>query len=285
MILDKSFKVFKKWKGPAVMGLVFCALFAVVCSDLTGFETRIPDASDVERITVSDLSSSWDNSRDFGFETDDPERTGDLLVLHRAAVDQRPGGGEPSGTNGYVDLTLIYHLRSGGTLSRQYSFAIEPGPVDQEGSPAWALERIYGDQALMRERCGFDEPEDQLAWVNYTNRDWWDSEKQDEEAEPTPEYEYGRTYGQMTFDGADARALLAAARADFDAGRLEQCHVGQYQETLRTLNFVYEGDRGRARNVEITVPDTAAETLAALERLIPAFLEHEGFTGTEQALG
>ncbi len=283
MILEKSFRVFKKWKGPAVMGLVFCALFAVVCFDLTGFETRIPEASDVERITVSDLSSSWDDGSYFGFETDDPERIEDLIILHRAAVDQRDRGGVPGGTNGYVNLTLTYHLRSGGTLSRDYSFTIEPGLVDQEGSPAWALERLYyGDPELMKERYGFYEPEDQLAWVAYTNRDWWDSENQDEDAELTPEWQYGRTYGQMTFTGADARALLEAAKADFAAGRLGQTHVGQHQETLRTLNFVYEGG---VRSVEIPVPDTATETVAALERIIPAFLEHEGFTGTEQASG
>ncbi len=289
MILDKSFRVFKKWKGPAVMGLVFCALFAVVCFDLTGYETRVPDASNVASVTVPDLYSSWDKGNYTGFETDDPERIADLIILHRAAVDQRDSGSAPTApndTSGSTKLTLVYHLKSGGTLSRSYYFSIDSALTGQEGSPAWALERVYSDPALMEERYGFHEPEDQLIYVDYTNRDWWNSEEEDGDAEPTPEYEYGRIYGQMTFDGVDARALLTAAKADFAAGRLGQFHVGQYPETLRTLNFVYEGDTGlRAGNVEIPVADTATETLAVLERLIPAYLEHEGFTGTEQVLG
>ncbi len=283
MILDKSFKVFKKWKGPAVMGLVFCALFAVVCFDLTGYETRVPEAADVDSVIVTYLSSSWDNGSS-GFETSDPARIGDLIILHKAAVDQRDRGGVPGGTHGSVNLTLVYRLKSGGTLSRDYSFAIEPGPVDQEGSPAWALERIYSDPALIAARFGFDQAAEALHHVNYVDHDWYDNEKLEEGAELTPEYKYGQTYGSMTFTGTDARALLEAAKADFAAGRLGQFHVGQHQETRRTLDFTYRDEEGFLHDMEVTVPDTAAETLAALERIIPAFLEHEGFTGTEQVL-
>ncbi len=295
MILDKSFKVFKKWKGPVVMGLVFCALFAVVCFDLTGFETRVPDAADVESVSVSDLSSSWDSRWASEFETSDPARIGDLIILHRAAVDQRDGW-EPTGSEdiGDVDLELSYHLKSGGTLTRRYGFYLDPGRVDEQGSPAWALERIYGDPALMAADLGFDRAAETLHHVIYTDRDWFDSDKYAEGTpediaagvqELTPEYEYGRTYGQMTFTGMDARALLDAAKADFAAGRLGQFHVGQYQETRRTLDFTYQNEEGSLSSARVTVPDTATETLAALERIIPAFLEHEGFTGTEQALG
>ena len=286
MILDKSFRVFKKWKGPAVMGLVFCALFAVICFDLTGFETRIPAAADVESVTVIDLNSSWDTGIDPAFETDDPARIEDLIILHRAAVDQRDGW-EPIGNGdaGYVELDLSYHLKSGGTLTRSYGFYLDPGRVDEEGSPAWALERLYSDPALMAANFGFDRAVESLHHVNYTDRDWFDSEKLDEDGELTPEYEYGQIYGLMTFTGADARALLDAAKADFAAGRLGQFHVGQEASAPRSLGFIYRDEEGFLRDAEVTVPDTATETLAALERLIPEFLEHEGFTGTEQAPG
>ncbi len=296
MILDKSFKVFKKWKGPLVMGLVFCALFAVVCFDLTGFETRVPEASDVERVTVSDLNSSWDDGYFyFGFETDDAERIEDLIILHRAAVDQRDGW-EPIGTEdvGHVTLRLSYHLKSGGTLTRSYGFYLDSRRVNEEGSPAWALERIYGDPALMASSFGFDWAVNELLQVAYTNQDWFDSDQYVEGApediaagvqELTPEWQYGRTYGQMTFTGADARALRDAARADFDAGRLGRFHVGQSPDSRRHLTFYYQEEDGRASAVRAAAPDTATEILAALERIIPAFLEHEGFTGAEQAQG
>lgn len=295
MILDKSFRVFKKWKGPAVMGLVFCALFAVICFDLTGFETRIPAAADVESVTVLDLDSSWDPGVDPTFETDDPERIEDLIILHRAAVDQRDEDGAPSETAGYVDLKLTYHLKSGGTLTRSYFFDVDSALAGQEGSPAWALRRIYEDRALMRMFYGFDKPVDDLEYVSYENRDWFDSDQYAEGTpediaagvqELTPEYEYGRTHGQMIFDGADARALLDAAKADFAAGRLGWPRVGQETSAPRSLSFAYRvGSDGRMWMCYVEVPETATETFAALERIIPAFLEHEGFTGTEQALG
>lgn len=50
MILDKTFRVFRKWPGAAAVAAVFVALFLVVGFDLTGYETRIPDPASVERV-------------------------------------------------------------------------------------------------------------------------------------------------------------------------------------------------------------------------------------------
>ncbi len=278
MILDKSFKVFRKWKGPVVMGLVFCALFAVVRFDLTGFETRVPETADVERVTIDDLRGTWSGNDWYGVDTGNPERVRDFVILHRAAVDQRDGWTDRLNENvGYAEMTLTYHLKSGGTLTREYSFYIDAGRVNEEGSPAWALERIYADRELIRMGSGLDQITGELESVSYENEDWWNREELDENGELTPEWEFARRNGAMSFYGPEARELLEAALADFDAGRLAAPHVGQERATARSLSFEMQAeDGGRPRRVQVEIPETATEVIAVLDRLIPELVSSLG---------
>ena len=52
MLLDKSFRVLRYWKGAAAVAGVFTALFLVVGFDLTGFETRVPDPDQVDYVEL-----------------------------------------------------------------------------------------------------------------------------------------------------------------------------------------------------------------------------------------
>ena len=269
MLLDKSFRVFHKWKGAAAVTGVFVVMFLVVGFDLTGYETRVPEAAQVEGVYLSGLSAdTLGDDGDYVYlnlgEDDHDQAVIELLtVLHRGAVEQRgraPGG--EGWISGYLDLT--YTLKDGSTLSRRYdNLWLNAGEARQEGTASWAMEQLLEDREFYWQVYGFDSLEENLAkpdWrlseVEYDNYDY--------------ETNYDRDPAQYYY-GKDAQALLAAVKEDFFAGRIgvrelagRDYNTRQYD---RTLCFEAENGEGYLNRVRIFVQDSASSTLAVLERL------------------
>lgn len=89
MLLDKTFRVFRRWKGAVAVVAVFIALFLVVGFDLTGYETRVPDPAQVASVEIGRLRS-------------EPNDDGSFLVRRG---DRGPGGdrlGSPSSTRRWM---------------------------------------------------------------------------------------------------------------------------------------------------------------------------------------
>ena len=266
MLLQKSFKVFKKWKGAAAVTAVFIALFLVVGFDLTGFEARVPDPASVESVNVYGLEAMYfqDDGDHFAGNITDPELIRLVTLIHKAASEQ----GDMDGIGGAgttTSLNVTYKLKNGGTLSRRYYWVwILPDEVDQEGTAAWALQRIYENKELCWQMYGFDRLEDYLAqggrldratyesYSGYTD-DWMDKE--------------------IVFYGNDTMALLAAVKEDFFAGRIGARRVveDEYKWTRdidACIHFSSDSrdDKG-GYYIRITVSDTATSTLAAMEEM------------------
>ena len=212
MLLDKSFRVLRKWKGPAAVAGVFALLFLVAGFDLTGYETRIPAAESVESLEVSGLEGSpyLDDDGDYimGLEITDPAQIEQFIDLHRAAVDQRDDNGVDAAA--VARVSLKYTLTGGSTLSRQYWVVLRPGDLDREGSAAWAVQRLYDNRELYWRVYGFDGLEQSIALEggrleSAELRHWRENQGQGS---------YVAGYG------ADARALLDAVEEDFRAGRI-----------------------------------------------------------------
>ena len=271
MLLQKSFKVFGKWKGAAAVTAVFIALFCVVGFDLTGYETRIPDPSDVKSVTVSglDVMHLGDDGDRFDYlNITDPEQIRLITLVHKAAVEQRDWTWETSsGTTTYLYMT--YHLKNGGTLTRSYNWIwVTPSEVEQEGTAAWAIQQLYNNRALCWRMYGFDKLEDYLAnggrlaqvEYNFYNKEvgWRDAA-----------YYYG----------GDAEALFAAVKEDFFAGRIGARQVSSNgdkwgndssYEYLYFIASTQESNDYKFYNTNIAVSGTATSTRAALEELAPA---------------
>ena len=263
MLLDKSFRVFKKWKGAAVMAGVFALLFCAVGFDLTGFETRVPSPDQVEYVAyhgggTTNLADGGDYLA-VSVDGENPEALQRFILLHQAAVEQRDGYDISPRTTVGVNFTLFYQLKNGSILSRRYYVYADPEEADQEGSAAWVFQQMYGDRELYWKGYGFEEAERRMAEEDYRLR----------EAACRMDDEDNAYYG-----GRDAQALYEAVKEDFQAGRIGVRRVEDWAERkngARNLVFQFSDEEDWGFQIDIRVQDTASSTLAVL-----AELEQEG---------
>ncbi len=262
MLLDKSFRVFRKWKGGLAVAGVFVLLFLVVGFDLTGFETRVPDPDQVDYVELegANLCSLADGADYLWAEEGGPEFVKYAVLLHQAAVDQR-GDRPQSGTVTETNLRLTYHMKDGSTLSRRYyPVYVAPGEADREGTAAWAIQQLYGDRELYWKAYGFEEAERRMAEEGYRLR-----EVSYENYQRDPGTDQVLYYG-----GANAQALYQAVKEDFQAGRIGVRRVEDWDSRIngpRNLQFQFSNDTNASLWIEIRVQDTASSTLAALAEL------------------
>ena len=159
MLLKKSFRVFKAWKGAAAMTAVLLVLCLACLLDLFGVEGRVPDPSRVESVQVYlDMGYPYDGGREFSAVLTDPEQIKKIVALHQAIVDNRDS--EPRGVDGendYITIYPSYTLSGGGTLNRRYaSIPIHAGDLDTPGTVAYAMKQIIEDRELVEMAYDFD---------------------------------------------------------------------------------------------------------------------------------
>ena len=246
MLLDKSFRVWRHWKGAVGVSLVFAALFAVVGLDLTGFETRVPQAQDVAEVTIRGLEGNpWDSGANAEATLDDPEDVAAVVALHQEAVSQREV--EPSAGVSTVSFQVRYRLRNGATLSRRYSLTLEGAAADQ-------AQTLRNDPEVILQSYGFTEMERQGGQIFLA--EWSGGEE------------------TVTTYGSQAQLVLDGVLEDIRAGRLgrreltaqtqDEAQLRLYLE-WRLSGWEYGEDYYRA--MDIIVPDTASSTLAAMEQM------------------
>lgn len=130
MLLKKSFRVFKAWRGCVVLLVLVAVGLASLRMDAFGFVTRVPAANRVASVTVDGMGSyPYDEGRNFGFETDDPALIEKVIALHQGFVDQHkdPSAGEPGSSSDYIRFHVTYTLSNGATLRRSYGFSVWQG--------------------------------------------------------------------------------------------------------------------------------------------------------------
>ena len=162
MLLRKSFRVFKRWKGAVVMPVVLLALCLACELDLFGVERRVPSVDDVKMLSVY-LETGYpsDSGKYYTAELTDPDTIQKFLALHRAIVDDRDRldsdspGFQPG--NDYTYVNLRYTLKGGGTLTRQYySLPLYREDLDREGSFTNQFRQLCGDRELVAHAYRFE---------------------------------------------------------------------------------------------------------------------------------
>lgn len=282
MLLKKSFRVLRAWKGCAV--LLVCVALGVTALhfDLTGYAKRIPAADQVQSVALSGYGTyPYDDGRQMNLEgLTDPETIQSVLALHRAFVEDHfaTTAGDLSETE-FLSLTVTYKLRSGATLSRRYSTSA----VGRGSALAQAAEALYCDPAVALANYGLDEVEpEKLTAVTISNL--WEPERRRSYTIDAQDLDLTGT----GFANSQAlyQALYQAVRLDFEQGALGRRYLFNYDperlaNTYTTdLVFHWEGKTYFSRNsdgatysysttetLSVTLTPQAANTLELLTRL------------------
>ena len=160
MLLKKSFRVLKAWKGGAVMAAVVLVLCLVCLSDVLGVVSRVPNPEKVQSVYVQiGMGYPYDSGNQLRREITDPAQIEKIVALHQAIVDNRDSeeyAGHRS-ENDYTSVCLSYTLTGGGSLDRNYhSVPIAGDDLDAQGTVAYAMRQILEDRALVAMAYGFD---------------------------------------------------------------------------------------------------------------------------------
>ena len=128
MLLKKSFRVWKAWRGCAVLLVLVAVGLTSLRMDAFGFVTRVPNPNKVDHILVDGMGSyPYDEGRNFEFETEDTALIEKTIALHRAIVNEHkdPQLG-PGSHMDYIRLHVTYTLSSGATMRRDYGISLNP---------------------------------------------------------------------------------------------------------------------------------------------------------------
>ncbi len=159
MLLKKSFRVFRAWKGAAVMAAVLLALCLGCLADVFGVAGRVPAPGQVTSVEVTlDMGYPSDGGRSLGAYLDDPNQIQIITALHQAIVDNRDREGlDLDSDNDYTSAYLTYQLSNGSELRRRYAgVSIRAGDLDTPGTVAHAMQQLLADRELVATAYGFD---------------------------------------------------------------------------------------------------------------------------------
>ena len=142
MLLEKSFRVFRYWKGCVPFLAALVVLMCVMEFDLTGFERRVPDEDAVASVGIWGIDTKPYDTANYGATVSaDPEVIRAVLAAHQAIVEnkdaieavQSDGIGDwwtedeaeySVQTRGYSGFQVVYTLENGKSLSRDYAYNI-----------------------------------------------------------------------------------------------------------------------------------------------------------------
>ena len=160
MLLKKSFRVFKAWKGGAVMTGVMLALCLVCFLDLFGMVERVPSPGRVEYVDVTiSMGYPYDSGANLTGLIHDPAQIEQITALHQAIVDNHEDleYRRHDSEGDYTSAYLTYHLSNGSEVRRRYrSIPFHSGDTDTPGTVAYAMAQLTGDRELVAKAYDFD---------------------------------------------------------------------------------------------------------------------------------
>lgn len=234
MLLTKSVRVLRYWKGAGAVALTFLVLFAVVKLDLTGYVNRVPDPAQVESVEVTGLSDlmsgsvfSSNGTRNQVVLTDQ-ESIALVTQLHQDVLAQRDVDSSTLGDYFSPQLTLTYNLNTAPPIQRQYDFYLSYGDRNQEDTLTYRLIQLLNRPDVLKSTYGLDQIQKWEASGYTLSRatvDNW----------PSSDGLY--TYTELS--RSQAQGLIQALLSDIDQGNLHQDPwegSGRYLVTLSWVN-------------------------------------------------
>ena len=262
MLLKKTFRVFKAWRGCAVLLVLVAIGLTSLRMDAFGFVTRIPNPNKVASVTVDGMGSyPYDEGRNFEFTTEDAGLIEKTIALHRGFVDQHrnPSSGEPLSHADYIRLNVEYKLTNGTVLRRRYGFSVWPGSKLEQ--PA---RDFYCDPKVAQLSYGMEEIDPTYLDNVEVSSMWNTTSKKNEyysltEHIPVPEQQ------------AALLAIYDAVMLDFEQGNLGKRYLfdledGRQNNTCTTDLVIYWNEPYGAKGTSPRV--TAMEAATSYSRAI-----------------
>ena len=205
MLLQKSFRVLKAWKGGVALGAVLLLLCLSVQFDWYGYETRVPEAGQVESVSVYGLGGAPYDSGTGSLELTAPEDIERVIQLHRAAIQAEPEQYDGRNTDSYLYFSLTYYLSDGSTMKRSYDgLPLREADLETEGTLTWTAEQMTGNREYVAQMYGFQEVEQGRLVEAYLEQVW---------------NTQTRSYETVYIDGS-AQRLWEAVKQDFAEGTI-----------------------------------------------------------------
>ena len=163
MLIKKSFRVFRAGaKGAAIVALALVLLGVAMSFDLTGYEKRVPDESEIE-------SAFYTFSGMTNVTTDDADTIRRLTAAHQAIVKNRneqariadAWDADTLSQSDYADiepfsLRLTYYLKDGSQLSRSYSLYLRRSELTAPSSVTARVNALYTcRESVLRRVLGY----------------------------------------------------------------------------------------------------------------------------------
>lgn len=265
MLLTKSVRVLRYWKGAVAVAVTFAALFVVMALDLTGYETRVPDGEQVASVEIGQLYSYPSDSAGYlrGAKSTDPQTIQLAVQLHQALVDQPVDAStfDSRFEDRLQRMDLTYTLTDGTRLSRFYFVPLLERDIDREGSTTYLTNQLINRPDLLLDAYRLDEVE-KLEAQGYRLRSGYVEGMRED---------FSGSYISLSAD--EARTVYLALLQDIQEGNLTRDlfqDVGWAYITLTwekptdTLNPYFSSSTD---SFSLSITDDAAHTLEALEGL------------------
>ena len=272
MLLKKSFRVLKAWKGSVALGAVMLLLCLSVSLDWYGYEDRVPASDQVESIEIYGLSSAPYDGADSSITLTTPENIQRVIQFHQMAVQMEDQQYDGQNTDGYLYVHLTYTLADGRVMERVYNnLPLREDDLGTEGTFANLANQLLSDRELVAEMYDFETVEQGRLVEAYLDS-VWNTRTQ--------------SYETVYIDGS-TQALYDAVKQDFAEGTigirylLDNSQARLDNTCVTDLHFTVEvpqtastpgtGDRAASEMVSydwyITLTPNASHTLALLREL------------------
>lgn len=289
MLLDKSFRVFSKWKGCLILLAGLGLSMGLIYLDPIGFGRWVPDPQQLVGVTINTSAAPYDEGRWDSTYTAPQElalaaklqqaiigQRGQVAELRKLEQEQLRQGSYQS--NGFLtsSVNLSYELADGRTIHRHFDYLVNEALLGDPSSPAAQLTTLLN---LPGQEKRYEFPVSDKVKLVDISFPVFDQATGEEISISVPKEGLEEVY--------------AAVRSDLAAGRLgirylidtEERMNNCYYNDLTLAFYSPEGatalypdvpvaelkQTGRWRqketSVQVTLQATATDTLAALHRL------------------
>lgn len=223
MLLKKSFRVFKtSWKGALATSAILILIGLSFPLDLTGYQSRVPEQSDIVSATVDLYGGNVSGS----FNLSEQESIALLRDAHCAVITDKARQTEYNRRYVPFDgdtctLRITYELADGTELFRSYDLSIDEALLSDPSSPESALTKLANCTEITRARVlgGWvpDNLEELRITGGYLNCSYYSDGK----------YSHSQ---EAELNAAQANSAFTALMQDCDAGSIESADLFAAEE-------------------------------------------------------